>query len=89
MREAMIATKLGIILDDKVDLTKDYKPEVFFDPPNETILKTIWHRDISAAKFIMQEVSECLHIKSNEIEFELNRCINIKIVCVFSLFRAL
>lgn len=35
------------------DFTEDYVPEDFFDRPNESFLKTVWQRDIAAAKLIL------------------------------------
>lgn len=45
------------------DFTADYEPEDFFDMPNEPILKTIWQRDISAAKLILYR-GNCLIIRT-------------------------
>lgn len=39
-----------INLDDEYDFSADYEPE---DLLNESILKTVWNRDITAAKLIM------------------------------------
>lgn len=39
--------------NDEIDFTEDYMPEEFNEPPDERILNTIWHRDISAAKLIL------------------------------------
>lgn len=44
------------IIADDMDFTEDVIPDEFINepnPPNPPILKTIWHRDISAAKLIL------------------------------------
>lgn len=35
------------------DFASDYEPEDFLAEPDERILKTVWHRDITAAKLIL------------------------------------
>lgn len=51
----------GAIIDNDYDFTADYVPEDFFDVPIDPILKTVWQRDITAAKLIMYR-GECLII---------------------------